>query len=87
MVTIAWQVARWQSSAISTVPEQAAGWCSCKEPRHLRIRALQPEPSAAGPARDANAAQSFPPTVGSGYYYTKQNKLRSLILVYLWIQL
>lgn len=43
--------------------------------RHPRIRALQPEPSAAGPAQDANAVQNFPLTVGSGYYYTKQNKL------------
>ena len=55
--------------------------------RHLRILALQPELSAAGPAQDANAVQNFPLTVGSGYYYTKQNKLRSLILVYLWIRL
>lgn len=55
--------------------------------QHLRILTLQPERSAAGPAQDATAAQNFPLTVGSGYYYTKQNKLRSLILVYLWIRL
>lgn len=53
----------------------------------LRILAPQPEPSAAGPAQDANAVQNFLLMVGSGYYYTKQNKLRSLISGYLWIWL